>query len=153
MRICFVCMGNICRSPTAEGVMRKLVTDAGLADQIVLDSAGTGDWHAGELPDPRAYAAAKRRGLALTHRARQFIRADLDRFDLVLAMDTLNLRHLQRMVGTRETPAVCLLRTFDLSAPDGAEVPDPYSGDGDDFELVLDICERACAGLLDHVRG
>jgi protein-tyrosine phosphatase len=146
-------MGNICRSPTAEGVFRKLVTDAGLADRIVIDSAGTGDWHAGELPDPRAREAAARRGLVLDHRARQFTRADFDRFDLVLAMDTMNLRHLLRMAGQRESPPIRLLRSFDTSAPDGAEVPDPYAGDGDDFELVLDICERACAGLLAHVRG
>src|SRR5262249_30169861 len=142
-----------CRSPTAEGVFRKLATDAGLADRIVIDSAGTGDWHVGELPDPRAREAATRRGLVLDHRARQFTRADFDRFDLVLAMDTMNLRHLPRMAGQGESPPIRLLRSFDASAPDGAEVPDPYAGDGDDFELVLDICERACAGLLAHVRG
>src|SRR5262245_29992787 len=130
MRICFVCMGNICRSPTAEGVMRKLVTDAGLTERIVLDSAGTGDWHAGELPDPRACAAAKRRGLALTHRARQFTRDDFARFDLVLAMDAVNLKHLLRMAGPRESPPIRLLRSFDPTAPDGAEVPDPYAGRG-----------------------
>jgi len=146
-------MGNICRSPTAEGVFRKLATDAGLADRIVIDSAGTGDWHVGELPDPRTRDAAERRGLVLDHRARQFTRADFDRFDLVLAMDTMNVRHLLRMAGQRESPPIRLLRSFDPSAPDGAEVPDPYAGDGDDFELVLDICERACAGLLAHVRG
>jgi protein-tyrosine phosphatase len=146
-------MGNICRSPTAEGVFRKLVIDAGLADRVVIDSAGTGDWHAGELPDPRACDAAEQRGLVLDHRARQFTPADLDRFDVVLAMDAMNLKHLQRMAGRRESPTIRLLRSFDSSAPDGAEVPDPYAGDGDDFELVLDICERACAGLLAHVRG
>jgi protein-tyrosine phosphatase len=146
-------MGNICRSPTAEGVFRKLVTDAGLADRVSIDSAGTGDWHVGELPDPRTRSAAERRGLVLDHRARQFTRADFDRFDLVLAMDAMNLRHLLRMAGQRESPPIRLLRSFDSTAPDGAEVPDPYAGRGDDFEIVLDICERACAGLLAHVRG
>jgi protein-tyrosine phosphatase len=152
MRICFVCMGNICRSPTAEGVMAKLVDDAGLADRVVLDSAGTGAWHLGELPDPRSRAAARDRGLELTHRARQFTRHDLERFDLVLAMDADNLRHLTRLVGTRTTPSIRLLRSFDPGAARDAEVPDPYAGGADGFEHVLDLCERACEGLLAHVR-
>lgn len=146
-------MGNICRSPTAEGVMAKLVRDAGLADRITLDSAGTGDWHAGELPDPRSRAAAKKRGLDLTHRARQLTRADFDKFDLLLVMDDDNLRHVRLMLGGRKTPEVHLLRSFDPEAPPGAPVPDPYSGDDDGFAHVLDLCERACAGLLDYVRA
>lgn len=155
MRICFVCLGNICRSPTAHGVMEQLVADAGLADRVVIDSAGTGDWHVGELPDPRTRAAAARRGLALTHRARQFTRADLDRFDLVIAMDADNLRHLRRLLhqaGDRAEPRLALLRDFDPGSPAGAAVPDPYSGGEAGFEEVLDLCERACAGLLAHVR-
>jgi protein-tyrosine phosphatase len=84
MRICFVCMGNICRSPTAEGVMAKLLAEAGLVERVVIDSAGTGSWHVGELADPRTRAAAKKRGIDLVHRARQFTRADFDRFDLVV---------------------------------------------------------------------
>ncbi len=152
MRICFVCLGNICRSPTAAGVMRKLVEDAGLADVIELDSAGTGDWHAGELPDPRTRSAAARRGLELTHLAQQFTRADLDRFDLVIAMDRANMKHLRYMAGDRTTPEMRLLRSFDPSAAAGAEVPDPYAGGPDGFDDVLDLCERACAGLLAYVR-
>jgi protein-tyrosine phosphatase len=153
MRICFVCMGNICRSPTAEGVMARLLAESGLADRVVIDSAGTGGWHAGELPDPRTRAAARRRGIELDHRARQFTRTDLDRFDLVLAMDEDNLRHLQRLVGDRARPEVRLLRSFDREAPPDAEVPDPYYTGGDDgFEEVLDQCERACEGLLAHLR-
>src|SRR5215467_3437355 len=97
MRICFVCLGNICRSPTAEGVMRKLVVDAGLDGRVTLDSAGTGGWHIGELPDPRSRAAAARRGYQLEHRARQFKPADFEAFDLVLAMDLDNLGYLQRL--------------------------------------------------------
>jgi protein-tyrosine phosphatase len=152
LRICFVCLGNICRSPTAEGVMRKLVEEAGLEDQIEIDSAGTGDWHTGELADPRTRAAASRRGLELTHLARQFTRADLDRYDLVIAMDGANLRHLRYMAGDRTAPELRLLRSFDRSAPAGAEIPDPYSGGPRGFEEVLDQCERACAGLLAHAR-
>ena len=153
MRICFVCLGNICRSPTAEGVMARLLRDAGLADRVTIDSAGTGDWHTGELADPRTRVAAKRRGLELTHRARQFTRADFDRFDLVVAMDTDNLRHLKLMAGHRTTPEIRLLCSFDPASPPGACVPDPYAGGPDGFEEVLDLCERACAGLLDHVRA
>jgi protein-tyrosine phosphatase len=153
MRICFVCMGNICRSPTAEGVMVKLVGDAGLADRVTIDSAGTGGWHAGELPDTRARAAAKQRGLDLTHRARQFTRTDLAKFDLVVVMDRDNLRHVELIVGDRISPEVRLLRSFDPTAPDDAEVPDPYGGGARGFEEVLDQCERACAGLLEHVRA
>lgn len=152
MRICFVCMGNICRSPTAEGVMAKLLADAGLSDRVTIDSAGTGGWHAGELADPRTRAAAKRRGLALTHRARQFTRYDLDKFDLVIAMDDDNYRHLKHVIGTRTTPELRLLRSFDPEAEAGACVPDPYSGGDRGFEEVLDQCERACAGLLVHVQ-
>jgi protein-tyrosine phosphatase len=146
-------MGNICRSPTAEAVMRELVREAGLAAQVTLDSAGTGGWHAGELPDPRSRDAAAKRGYRLDHRARQFTTADFDRFDLILAMDRDNLAHLRTIAKGRTGPAIHLLREFESGAPDGAEVPDPYGGLVTDFDRVLDICERACRGLLEHVRG
>ncbi|HEU0035355.1 MAG TPA: low molecular weight protein-tyrosine-phosphatase [Kofleriaceae bacterium] len=152
MRICFVCMGNICRSPTAEGVMAKLLDAHGLSDRVTIDSAGTGGWHAGELPDARSRAAARRRGLQLTHRARQFTKYDLEKFDLVVVMDDDNLRHVTLMAGKRERPEIRLLRSFDPDAPPGAPVPDPYSGGDDGFEEVLDLCERACEGLLAYVR-
>jgi len=153
MRICFVCLGNICRSPTAEGVMQVLIDDAGLADQITIDSAGTGDYHCGEEADPRTRAAAARRGIELTHLARQFTRADLARYDLVLAMDRANLNILRRLIGERATPELRLLRSFDPTAPVDAEVPDPYYAGGErGFEEVLEQCERACAGLLAHAR-
>ncbi|MGE0548343.1 MAG: low molecular weight protein-tyrosine-phosphatase [Kofleriaceae bacterium] len=153
MRICFVCLGNICRSPTAEGVMRKLVSDAGLEGKITIDSAGTGSWHVGELPDPRTRRAAEARGLSLTHRARQFIAADFDRFDYVIAMDRSNLRQLRVMAGERNAPIVRLLRSYDPDGSSDDEVPDPYSGGSDGFEHVLDLCERACEGLLADVRA
>jgi protein-tyrosine phosphatase len=154
VRICFVCLGNICRSPTAHGVMEKLVHDAGLADRIAIDSAGTGSWHVGELPDERSREHAARRGYRLTHRARQFVAGDFARFDLVLAMDRSNLGHLQRLAASfhGDPPPIRLLRSFDPEAPEFAEVPDPYAGGRDDFEQVLDICERACRGLLEHAR-
>jgi protein-tyrosine phosphatase len=152
MRICFVCLGNICRSPTAHGVMARLIEQAGLASAVTIDSAGTGAYHIGELPDSRARAAARRRGLELTHRARQFTREDLDRFDLVLAMDTSNLGRLRELAGDRATPRIALLRDFDPAAGHGAEVPDPWGGGEDGFDEVLDQCERACAGLVAHIR-
>jgi protein-tyrosine phosphatase len=154
LKIVFVCLGNICRSPTAEGVMRAAVERAGM--DIVVDSAGTGDWHVGEPPDPRTVRAAKQRGYDLSSlRARQFTIKDFAEFDLVIAMDRQNLAVIQRLASTSGTPVpqIALLRTFDPVAAGAAEVPDPYSGDGRGFEDVLDICERACAGLLDHVRA
>ena len=132
--------------------MRKLIDDAGLAERIAIDSAGTGDYHTGEQADPRTRAAAARRDLDLTHLARQFTRADLERFDLVIAMDTANLVILRRLIGERTTPDLRLLRSFDPTATAGAEVPDPYYAGGErGFEEVLDQCERACTGLLAHV--
>jgi len=152
VRICFVCLGNICRSPTAHGVMEHLVAEAGLARTVTIESAGTGAYHVGELPDPRTRAAAKRRGYALSSRAQQFTAADLDRFDLVIAMDRTNLRNLQLFADGRTAPSIHLLRSFDPTAPANADVPDPWYGGDAGFEEVLDQCERACAGLLAHVR-
>lgn len=154
MRICFVCLGNICRSPTAEGVFRKLAVDANIANQVTIDSAGTGAWHIGESPDPRSQLAASRRGYDLTHRARRFVADDFERFDLVLAMDRDNYSNLLTLArGRTEVPMIRMLRSFDATAAIDAEVPDPWFGDGDGFEDVLDICERACRGLLEHVRS
>ncbi len=148
MRICFVCLGNICRSPTAEAVMRALATQAN--KQVELDSAGTGGWHVGELADPRSRKAAARRGYELEHRARQFLAADFARFDLVLAMDRQNLADLQKLArGVELLPRITLFRSYDPTAPIEAEVPDPYSGGSAGFDEVLDICERACRGLLE----
>ena len=133
--------------------MAALVAKAGLASDITLDSAGTGGWHVGELPDPRTRAAAATRGLELVHRARQLTRADLDRFDLIVVMDRANRRDVASMLADRASPALRLLRSFDPTAPADADVPDPYSGGAAGFEEVLDQCERACAGLLAYVRS
>jgi protein-tyrosine phosphatase len=154
LRLCFVCLGNICRSPTAEGVMGRLVRDAGLHDRISVDSAGTGGWHVGEAPDRRSHETAQRRGIELAHRAWQFSAADFARFDLVLAMDRNNLRALHAMAPDDDVRArTRLLRSFDPSASPDAEVPDPYYGGQRGFDDVLDICERACRGLLEHARA
>jgi protein-tyrosine phosphatase len=151
--VSFVCMGNICRSPTAEAVMRALVREAGLDGVIIVDSAGTGDWHVGQERDRRSRAVAKQRGMPITGSARQFVRSDFSRFDLVLALDEENARDLRRLAPTDEARTkIRLLRDFDASAAPGAEVPDPYYGGPDGFELVFDICLAACRGLLAHLQ-
>jgi protein-tyrosine phosphatase len=151
--VSFVCMGNICRSPTAEAVMRHLVHEAGLDGNIVVDSAGTGAWHVGEERDRRSRAVAKRRGMPITGPARQFVRGDFERFDLVLPLDEDNQRDLVRLAPNDEARAkIRLLRSFETGAIPGAEVPDPYYGGPEGFELVFDICLAACRGLLDHLR-
>lgn len=155
-RVLFVCMGNICRSPTAEAVMAAHVRRAGLEAQIVVDSAGTGSWHAGGPPDPRAVAAGARRGLAVGGTARQVSVDDFDRFDLVLACDADNARHLRGLARTGADRAkVRLLREFDPASAGGPDldVPDPYYGHGDGFDRVIDLVDAACRGLLDELRG
>lgn len=152
MKVLFVCLGNICRSPTAEGVFRHKVREAGLEDRIEIDSAGTGDWHVGKVPDARTRAAALRRGYDLSSlRARQVSVADFSRYDLVLAMDNANLRDLKRLRGsTGKAELDLFLRRYELEID---EVPDPYHGGEDGFEQVLDLVERACDGLLTEVKG
>jgi protein-tyrosine phosphatase len=150
--VVFVCMGNICRSPTAEGVFRHLVREAGLADRIQVDSAGTHDYHVGSPPDRRSCLHASRRGYDLAAlRARQVERADFDRFDLVVAMDWDNYERLERICPPQQAGKLRRLMEF---APAGSpeEVADPYYGDTDGFERVLDEVEAACRGLLAHVR-
>lgn len=153
VRVCFVCLGNICRSPTADGVMVALVEQAGLADHIVVDSAGTSAHHVGEAADSRSAAVARSRGYALTSRSRQFVPADWTRFDYVLAMDRSNLRSLERLPGRRAfTGTLALFRDFDPASPAGADTPDPYYGGPGGFDRVLDLCEQGCAGLLAAIR-
>jgi protein-tyrosine phosphatase len=153
VRILFVCMGNICRSPTAEGVMRALVRQAGLEERIELDSAGTGGWHAGEPPDPRSTAAAARRGIHLDGAARQVRAGDFEDFDLLVAMDRENLRGLLAVAPDDEAAEkVRLLREFAPAAgePD-LDVPDPYYGGERGFDTVLDLVQAACRGLLEEL--
>ena len=155
-RILFVCMGNICRSPTAEGVMRHLVREAGLEDEIVIDSAGTGGWHAGDPPDRRATAAARARGVTLEGGARQLTVDDFEAFDLLLAMDRDNLAGIRALAPDEDAAAKArLLREYDptsAGAPD-LDVPDPYYGGPQGFETVLDQVEAACRGLLAELRA
>lgn len=152
VRICFVCLGNICRSPTAEGVMRKLIADRGFDGAIAIDSAGTGAYHAGEAADARARQTAAGRGIRLDSIARQFEHRDFERFDYVVAMDRDNLRELRDLApNDAASSKVHLFRSFDPAAPDGAEVPDPYYGGERGFDDVFDICEAACRGLLEQI--
>ena len=153
-QILFVCLGNICRSPTAEGVMRRLVADAGLEAEIGLDSAGTGGWHVGEPPDRRATQAAARRGIALEGRARQVSEEDFAHFDLIIAMDASNQHALRQVAPDEEGRAkVHLLREFDPASEGSHEldVPDPYYDSERGFEIVLDQVQAACAGLLERL--
>ncbi|MCF7696135.1 low molecular weight phosphotyrosine protein phosphatase [Mycetohabitans rhizoxinica] len=148
----FVCLGNICRSPTAEAVMRAKVHEAGLADTIRLDSAGTGDWHVGAAPDPRACRAAMSRGYALDAlRARQVIASDFARFDLLLAMDHDNAAELRRRCPSEHGHKIRLLMEF-ARRHDTDVVGDPYFGGHEGFERVLDEVEDACDGLLAQLR-
>jgi protein-tyrosine phosphatase len=154
MRVLFVCLGNICRSPTAEGVMRRLVREAGLEDRITIDSAGTGGWHFGSAPDERSTAAARRRGITLEGAARTVSPADFDDWDLLIAMDRDNQRELlRRAPDAAAREKVKLLREYDPAsvASGELEVPDPYYGGERGFEDVLDIVDAACRGLLEEL--
>ncbi len=151
-RVCFVCLGNICRSPTAEAVMshRLGVTDAGV--HVEVESAGTGDWHVGHPPDGRAREEAARHGVAMGGVARQFTVDDFDRFDLVLAMDASNLEALRRIAPTGEAAGkVHLLREYDPEAHGDLDVPDPYFGGARGFAEVFDMVDRSVTGLIAHI--
>ncbi|AHY47146.1 Protein-tyrosine-phosphatase [Rubrobacter radiotolerans] len=150
VRVLFVCMGNICRSPVAEGVFRKLVEEAGLGGRIRVDSAGTGAWHLGHEPDERAQRSVLSRGIDISDvRARRLVSEDLDRFDYVLTMDEYNLREV-RALGDGKT----VVRPFMDYHPDPevTEVPDPYYGAEDGFAEVLDLVEAASERLLEEIR-
>jgi len=151
MRILFVCMGNICRSPTAEGVFRRLVEERAPQSGLEIDSAGTHDYHVGEPPDERAIAAAARRGIDLRRlRARQVKAADFERFDLIVAMDRLNRETLLGNCPEPYRPRIRLFMEF-AGDSDLEDVPDPYYGGPLGFEQVLDLAEEASAGLLDEL--
>jgi protein-tyrosine phosphatase len=149
IRVCFVCLGNICRSPTAEGVMKHLVDSHGLSARFFIDSAGTGAYHVGEPADRRSAAAARAHGVELTSVARQFVSEDFSAFDYIVAMDRRNLAHLQRLAVEHDArQKLSLLRSFDPEA-DGLDVPDPYFEFN--FDAVFEICRAGCAGLLRHI--
>jgi len=146
-RILFVCLGNICRSPLAEGILRRIADERGLA--LTIDSAGTGDYHIGELPDARARWVGEARGCRMTMRARQVRSSDFRDFDLILAMDQMNLRDLERWPGAIPEK-VRLVRSYDPLA-DRADVPDPYTGQVSDFEDVANMLETACQRLVEEL--
>jgi len=151
LRVTFVCMGNICRSPTAEAVFRARVRGAGLAHRVQVDSAGTHDFHPGEAPDLRSQRHARQRGYDLSGlRARQLARADFEGSTLLLAMDEDNLAHAAERCPPDHRHKLRLLTEF-CRVHASASVPDPYYGTPQDFELVLDLVEDACDGLLEHV--
>ncbi len=151
-KVLFVCTGNICRSPTAEGVFRRMVEAAGLTAKIGTDSVGTGSWHVGDPPDRRAVTAARARGYDLTPlRGRQLHQNDFESFDLLLAMDR---GHFEHMVDRCPTDKIERIRMFLEPAADTGRtnVPDPYYGDMQDYELALDLIERGARAWLDRLR-
>jgi protein-tyrosine phosphatase len=151
-RLLFVCMGNICRSPAAEGIMNHLLRQANLQEQYICDSAGTIGYHRGSPPDERMQLAAKKRGIILTGRARQFARSDFENFDLILTMDRQNYwdvlaQDSENQYGHKVKMMCEFCRTYPYK-----EVPDPYYGGAEGFELVLDLLTDACSGLLADLR-
>ena len=150
--ILFVCTANICRSPMAEGVLRKLLLERGLDRKFEVDSVGTHDYHAGEPPFRNAVAAAKKRGYQIEHLvARRISPDDLDRFDMILAMDRANIAHLRTVAPTRCKPKIELLLEYG-DKYHGKDVPDPYGGDDKGYEKALDMIEDGCEGLV-HMLG
>ena len=152
-RILFVCLGNICRSSSAEGVMNHLVSEAGLEDQFVIDSAGILSYHRGELPDSRMRAHAIRRGYELTHRSRPVQTEDFYNFDLIIGMDDRNIEDLKdRAPSPEEWKKIHRMTEFCTRFTHADHLPDPYYGGAEGFEYVLDLLEDACAGLLEHLK-
>ncbi len=156
-RVCVICSGNICRSPMGEVILASMLRSAGLGDQVVVDSAGTGDWHEGDAADPRTVRALKDHGYDGTHhRAREFRPEWFSDRDLIVVADLGHRHDLRRWAADADASAkVRLLREFDPSAVDAGtlEVDDPYFGDGDDFDRCLTVVERACRGMVAHVRA
>ena len=150
MRICFVCLGNICRSPAAAAVFAQLCADAGI--DVTIESAGTSDYHVGETAHAHTRAEARRRGIAIEHRARQFTAADFDRFDLVVAMDRANVRDLRRLAPNEAArDKVVLLRSFAADASGDEDVPDPWGRPEESYAEMFDLLEAAATGLVAHV--
>jgi len=151
-RLLFICLGNICRSPAADGVMRHIVMQHGCEAEFAIDSAGMGNWHVGQLPDSRMRACGARHGYKFDHRARQFSRADFSRFDLLIVMDHGNYRAVCNMARTEaEREKIVMLADYMHSHPGQTVIPDPYYGDTLDFEFALELIEDACNGLLEAI--
>lgn len=153
IKILFVCLGNICRSPTADGLMRQLVAEAGLADKIQIDSAGTSGMHTGKGPDARTQAVAKEKGCDLSQlQARQFVAEDFNKFDYILAMDNSNLDNILSLASSEEDKAKAQL-FLNFSDSDLTQVPDPYYGGEEGFYQVFDLIHTTCEQLLSHLRN
>lgn len=151
-RLLFVCLGNICRSPLMEGVVRAELRKQGRHDQYVLDSAGLGDWHAGEMPDPRAMAIARQRGIDISmQRARGLVARDFRDFDLLLCADRRNLKELRQRAGTAADKCALFLDWTGVLAE--GEVPDPYTGGAAEFELAYSLIERGAQGLVQRLEA
>lgn len=154
IKVLFVCLGNICRSPAAEGIMRSLVEEAGVADGWIIDSTGTGRYHIGDLPDHRMRVHARRRGLELAHRCRQVTGSDFDDFDLIIGMDASNVQNLHRMAPSPESEAkIHAMSEYFQPSERYDYVPDPYYEGAEGFELVLDLLEDGCRNLLNKYSG
>lgn len=153
IKVLFVCMGNICRSPLAEGVFCRLLADNDLTDKFIVDSAGTSNYHVGDAPDQRAVVAATNAGVKLHHCARQFVKEDFENFDYIMVMDHLNYESVLNLTNNHcYHEKVFLYRTFDNESVDFQNVPDPYYGGSSDFSEVLDIVTKAGLGFLDFLR-
>lgn len=154
MKVLFVCLGNICRSPSADGILRKKLAEHGIADKVTVDSAGTGDWHIGKAPDTRSQKAALERGYEISMlRARQVAAEDFNEFDYVLAMDNSNIENMQEFKpkGAVRTEPELFLKRFGANS-DVTEVPDPYYGGEEGFQTVLDLIEAACDNLVVEIK-
>ena len=153
-KICFVCLGNIVRSPLGEKMFIHLAEKAGVDHKYEVDSAGTSSWHVGEPPDSRMRQVARKHGLVYSGRSRQFVPADLDEFDIIIAMDTSNRENILRLSSNQhQEEKVHLMRDFDPYGGPNQSVPDPYYGGIDGFEETYKIVERACEGLLDSLES
>ena len=154
MKICFVCQGNIIRSPLAENIFRQMAETQGLSEKYQLDSAGTSAYHVGEAPDRRMRQVAAEHGFNYTGSARQFWREDLDNYDLVLVMDQNNRRSLESMVqDSSQAKKIQMMRDFDSQGGADLDVPDPYYGGLEGFEVTFQIVKRSCEGLLEALES
>lgn len=153
VRVLFVCLGNICRSPAGEGVLSEIVREEGEESRWEIDSAGTGGWHVGELPDQRMRVHARRRGIELTHRCRQVRESDFDDFDLIIPMDSNNEKNLRRLAPTLEASRKIVPMAYFLNPSTHFDhVPDPYYEGAEGFEIVLDLLQDGCRNLFERLR-
>ena len=151
--VLFVCLGNICRSPLGEGVLAHRLREEGLSDRVRVDSAGTGAWHEGEPPDPRSTEVARRHGITLGGRARRVRVQDFEEFDYIFAMDQSNLRDLRQLQPVGHECVLALFRDYDPQRGGDLDVPDPYYGGPDGFDLMFEMIDRTCAAFAEHLRS